>query len=86
MSSNIHALKNRPDVVPHVREAFTTWELLMAEMKLAGLYPEARTEIRVFLSWLIEKCLGNDADLAYLERVGLITDDDIIDWETWCEE
>ena len=82
MSSNLHALKNRPDVPRRVLEAFTTWELLMVEMKQAGLYPAARTENRVFLSWLFDECQGRQEDLSYLEAAGLITDDNIIDWET----
>jgi hypothetical protein len=82
MSSNIHSLKNRPDVPRRVREAFTTWELLMVEMKRDDLSPEARTEIRVFLSWLFDECQGRQEDLGYLEAAGLITDDDITDWET----
>ena len=82
MSSNIHALKNLPDVPRRIREAFTTWSPLMAEMKQAGLYPEARTENRVFLSWLFDECQGRQEDLAYLEASSLITHLDIIDWET----
>ncbi|MBK5238856.1 MAG: hypothetical protein JJE28_07075 [Actinomycetales bacterium] len=83
MSSNIHALKNRPDVPPRVREAFTTWKLLMVEMKREGLDPESRTEIRVFLSWLWDECGGRENDNNYLKWAGLITNDDIIDWEEW---
>jgi hypothetical protein len=81
MSSNLHALKNRPDVPRRIREAFDSWELLTVEMKREGLFVEPRTEIRVFLSWLFNECQGRQEDLSYLEAAGLITDDDIIDWE-----
>lgn len=54
----------------------------MVEMKQVGLDPAARTKHRVFLSWLFDECQGRMEDLGYLEAAGLITDDDIIDWET----
>jgi hypothetical protein len=83
MSSNIHSLKNRPDLPRRVQEAFKTWSPLMAEMKSVHLWPEAQTENRVFLSWLFDECHGRDEDLSYLESVGLISKRQIFDWEVW---
>ena len=82
MSSKIHALKNRPDVPPRVREALATWKLLRVEMKREGLDPEARTETRVFLSWLWDKCDGRENDNNYLAST-VMTRADIDDWEEW---
>jgi hypothetical protein len=83
VKSNIHALKNRPYVVPAVASAFELWSELAVESKQVGLHPEPHVETRVFLSWLMDVCEGSLADLAWLESVGIITDDQIIDWETW---
>jgi hypothetical protein len=82
MRSKIGGLKNRPYVRPNVAVAFSAWSLLTVEMKQNGLYPEAHVEVRVFLSWLFDECDGDIADLEWLESVGIISDDQIIDWET----
>jgi hypothetical protein len=82
MSSNIHSLKNRPDNTRHIQDAFKTWEPLMADMKRQQLFPESRTEIRVFLSWMFDHCQGTTADLNSLVASGVITDEDRTDWLT----
>jgi hypothetical protein len=83
LSSNIHGLKNRPYLRPAVAEAFKSWHLLEVASHHESLYPDARTEIRVFLSWLMVDCGGALDDLEWLEQIGILTDDDVIDWETW---
>jgi hypothetical protein len=69
-----------------VAEAFASWSLLAAASKNVRLVVTERTEIRVFLSWLVNEYEGNISDLEYLERTKILTDDDVIDWETWVSE
>lgn len=83
MKSNIHSLKNRPDVPRRVQQAFDTWAPLATEMKLIHLSPEPQTEIRTFLSWLFDECEGRQNDLNFLESVGIISNEQIADWEEW---
>jgi hypothetical protein len=49
-------------------------------MKHEQLFPESRTEIRVFLSWMFDHCQGTTADLNSLVASGVITDEDRTDW------
>lgn len=82
MRSKIHALKNRPYLPEKVREAFESWTELMAEAKAARLFPSEQTLTRTYLGHLIVDKGGSISELAWLEKAKIITDDDVIDWET----
>lgn len=81
MKSNLHGLKNRPYLRPHIRAAFEPWALLEQDMKVCELYPNAQTEVRVFLSWLMDEHAGELSDLAWLLAHDYVTNAQIIDWE-----
>lgn len=82
MRSKIHSLKNRPYLPAKVADAFDSWKELLDLAEEVRLYPSANTLARTFLGHLITDKGGSISELAWLEKAGIVTDDQIIDWET----
>jgi hypothetical protein len=80
--SNIHALKNRPGDAPaKVREAYESWMDLLAWAKTVGLRASPQTLSRTFLGHLLLDKSGGIDDLAWLSSTGIVSNEQIIDWE-----
>ena len=80
MRSNIHALKNRLDATPKLREAYDGWPELLDLSRRVGLSPSVPALTRTFLGHLLVDKKGGLADLAWLSATGIVSNDQIIDW------